>query len=66
MVPEFFKNEQLKSSSFSAVDLHIWSTLPLQVRTVGTLQAFKTGLKTYFFKRSYNITEGPDNSNGYV
>ena len=45
MVPEFFKNEQLKSSSFSAVGPCIWSTLPLQVMTVGTLEALKTSLK---------------------
>ena len=64
MVPEFFKKEQPKSSSFSAVGPHIWSTLPIQVKTSGTLEAFKTSLKTYLFKKSYNITEGPDNSNG--
>ena len=64
MVPEFFKNEQLKSSSFSAVGPHIWSTLPLQVKTAGILEAFKTSLKTYLFKKSYNIIEGPENWNG--
>ena len=32
MVPEFFKNEQAKSASFSAVGTCIWSTLPLQVK----------------------------------
>ena len=63
MVPEFFKNEQPKSWSFSAVHPHIWSTLPLQVKTAGTLEAFTTSLKTYPFKKSYNITEGSDNSN---
>ena len=56
MVPEFFKNEQPKSSSFSAVGQCIWSTLPLQVRTAATLEAFKTSQKTYLFKKSY-ITE---------
>ena len=45
MVPEFFKNEQPKSLSFSAVGPCTWSTLPLQVRTAGTLEAFKTSLK---------------------
>ena len=45
MVPVFFKNEQPKSSSFSAVGSHIWSTLLLQVKTAGTLEAFKTSLK---------------------
>ena len=45
MVPEFFKNEQLKSLSFSAVGPCIWSTILLQVRTAGTLEALKTSLK---------------------
>ena len=35
MVPEFFKNEQPKPSSFSAVGPCIWSPLPLQARTAG-------------------------------
>ena len=47
MVPEFFKTEQLKSSSFSAVCPCTWSTLLLQVKTAGTPEAFKTSLKTY-------------------
>ena len=63
MVLEFFKNKQLKSLSFFAVGPHIWSTLPLQVRTADTLEAFKISLKTYLCRKSYNITEGPDNSN---
>ena len=45
IVPEFFRNEQPKSSSFSAVGPFIWSSLPLQVRTAGNLEAFKTSLK---------------------
>ena len=64
MVPEFFKNEQTKSSSFSAVGPCTWSTLTLKVKTAGSLEAFKTSLKTYLFKKSYNITDEPDNSNG--
>ena len=63
MVPGFFKKEQLKSSSFPAVGPCIWSFLSLQVRTAGTLKTFKTSLKTYLFMKSYNISEGPDNSN---
>ena len=64
MVLEFFKNEQPKSSSFSAVFPHIWSTVPIQVKTAGILEALKASLKIYLFKKSYNITEGLDNSNG--
>ena len=45
IVPEFFKNEQPKSSPLSSVGPCIWSTLPLQVKTAGTLEAFKTSLK---------------------
>ena len=66
MVPEFFRNEQQKSSSFSIVGPCIWSSLPLQVRTTGTLEAFKNSLKMYLFMKSHNITKRPDNSNGEV
>ena len=45
MVPEFFKKEQVKSSSFSVVGPCIWNTLPHQVKTAGTLEAFKTSPK---------------------
>ena len=45
-------NSNLKSfgdRSFSYVGPKIWNTLPMNLRTAGSVQEFKSGLKTYLF-----------------
>ena len=39
--------------SFCVAAPGVWNTLPREIATATSLQCFKTGLKTYLFKRSY-------------
>ena len=66
MVPEFLKNEQPKIIIIlCSRSMHLEHLTP-----PSKYSRYPRGLqdqsKTYLFKKSYKITEGPDNSNGYV
>src|SRR6218665_2828300 len=39
--------------AFSAAGPRCWNRLPAALRTVGSIDSFKTGLKTYLFSISY-------------
>ena len=51
--PKFYRNELPKSASFSSAAPRIWNDLPLNVRTAGTNNIFKSLFKTHLFTNYY-------------
>ena len=46
---------QVRNSSFSAMGPRIWNELPQSIRQAVTLDQFKRSLKTFLFRRSYDL-----------
>ena len=46
---------QVRNSSFSAMAPRIWNELPQSIRQAVTLDQFKRSLKTFLFRRSYDL-----------
>ena len=43
----------LGERAFQAAAPHLWNELPLQLRTVGSVETFKNSIKTFLFRRSF-------------
>ena len=41
--------------SFSVAAPKLWNRLPLEIRSIRTINSFKTALKSWLFKKHYNI-----------
>ena len=50
----YFKNSQCQHSSFSSTGPRAWNSLPTMVKTVQSLDSFKSLLKTHLFNISYD------------
>jgi len=48
-----FCNTALGNHRFSVAALLVWNSLPLDLRTVNSLPAFKNNLKTFLFRRDF-------------
>ena len=46
-------NLKIGKRSFSVCGPHLWNSLPVSLRKVESLESFKSGLKTYYFKKEY-------------
>lgn len=44
----------LGERAFQAAAPHLWNELPLQLRTIGSVETFKKSIKTFLFRRSFN------------
>ena len=43
----------LGERAFQAAAPHLWNELPLQLRSVGSMESFKNSIKTFLFRRSF-------------
>ena len=43
----------LGECAFQAAALHLWNELPLQLRTIGSVETFKNSIKTFLFRQSF-------------
>ena len=48
----------LGERAFQAAAPQLWNELPLQLRTIGSVEIFKNSIKTFFFKRFFNSEKG--------
>jgi len=48
----------LGERAFQAAAPHLWNELPLQLRTVGSVETFKNSIKTFLFRRSFDSGQG--------
>ena len=55
LVEPSFKLKTFGGRSFVTVAPRLWNKLPHHLRSITTLQAFKTGLKTFLFKDAYGL-----------
>ena len=39
--------------AFQAAAPHLWNELPLQLRTIGSVETFKNSIKTFLFRQSF-------------
>ena len=67
VIPSTFQNESLSfvaslalltenlgERAFQAAAPQLWNELPLQLRTIGSVEIFKNSIKTFLFKRFFN------------
>ena len=45
--------ETLGEHAFQAAVPHLWNKLPLQLRTIRSIETFKNPVKTFLFKKSF-------------
>ena len=43
----------LGECAFQAAALHLWNELPLQLRTIESVETFKNSIKTFLFKQFF-------------
>ena len=43
----------LGERAFEAATAYLWNELPLQLRTIGSVDIFKKSIKTFLFKQSF-------------
>ena len=43
----------LGEGAFQAAAPHLWNELPLQLRTIRSIEAFKNSIETFLFKQSF-------------
>ena len=43
----------LGERAFQAAAPHLWNELPLQLRTIGSVETFKNSIKTFLFGQSF-------------
>ena len=48
----------LDERAFQAAAPQLWNELPLQLRTIGSVEIFKNSIKTFLFKRFFNSEWG--------
>ena len=51
----YVKNKTFASRAFSVYVPRMWNNLPITVREIGNTQGFKKALKTFLFKKAYNL-----------
>ncbi|CAH3176819.1 unnamed protein product [Porites lobata] len=53
--PSWKMKKSLGDRSFSVAAPTLWNALPVSLRSIKCISTFKSNLKTYFFKLSFNI-----------
>ena len=48
-----FPSLQASERAFRAAAPHLWNELPLQLRTIRSIETFKNSIKTFLFKKSF-------------
>ena len=43
----------LGERAFQAAALHLWNELPLQLRTIASVETFKNSIKTFLLRQSF-------------
>ena len=43
----------LDEPAFQAAAQHLWNELPLQLRTIGSVETFKNSIKTFLSRQSF-------------
>ena len=50
-----YRRATLAARSFAVAGPKLWNNLPSDIRNIHNIEAFKTSLKTLFFKEAYNL-----------
>ena len=45
----------LGERAFQAAAPHLWNELPLQLRTIKSVETFKNSIKTFLFRQSFQL-----------